>query len=205
MRRLASSTDETSRHAATDRAAFVASSDAFVAAFTPQQADALAQVAAWQSSDDEVCSQMRRLAADTDACNFKVASNKEAFVASSDAFAAAFAPQQTDALAQVAAWKRSDEEVVAEMRRLASDADACGARVGGCASARAEQAAAAKAVAARAAQRTAASQAAAARELGLDGSAGLSAAVAAAGARARAKGADLEQQVTQKKTQFFKT
>ena len=195
MQKLAKSTDATANEVECDRKAFVASSEAFVSAFTPQQAEAISNVAAWENSDTEVVEQMQQLAADTDTCNAKVTSDKDAFLASSTTFAKTFAPQQQEALAHVAAWKSSDESVVSEMQKLAESINDRSAQVGACAKQRDEQASAAAQVAAGVATRTQANLGAVQLELGREGNDGLKASLADSDKHARAKGDQLQQQV----------
>ena len=195
MQKLAESTDATSDSVDCDRAAFVESANQFVAEFTPQQAEAISNVAAWENSDKEVVEQMQQLAADTDTCNAKVTSDKDAFLASSTTFAKTFAPQQQEALAHVAAWKSSDESVVSEMQKLAESINDRSAQVGACAKQRDEQASAAAQVAAGVATRTQANLGAVQLELGREGNDGLKASLADSDKHARAKGDQLQQQV----------
>ena len=196
MQKLAESTDATSNKVECDRAAFVESANQFVAAFAPQHTEAISNVAAWEASDQEVVSKMHSLAADTDACSAQVTSDKDTFLASSNTFADAFAPQQQEALAHVDAWKSSDDSVVTQMQTLAASINERSAHIEACAIQRTQEAtAAASLVANGVVARTEANLGAVQLELGADGNEGLKASLNESGALARAKGDQLEEQV----------
>ena len=104
-----------------DKAAIVDGAASFVAAYEPKHAAALAEVQEWRKNDEELGTDLERVAADLEACGEALGKDCASAVKASKALTATFEPLADAAVGEVEAWAASDIEATDALERSSAE------------------------------------------------------------------------------------